>query len=83
MCKPLKDRGITMSVLYTTYVTFNPITESREQNLNQNIIPKLPSSLLGCASGESNFIQADQPSEIEAAIQHMFINATSPLRITQ
>ena len=82
MCKPFKDRGITMSVLYTTYVTFNPITESREQNLNTNVIPKLPSALQGCAS-EGNFVQADQPSEIEAAIQRMFINATAPLRITQ
>ena len=83
MCRPLKDCGITVSVLYTTYVTFNPITETREGNLNANIVPKIPSALQGCASdGTNNFLQADDPVKIEATIQLMFSNATTRLRIT-
>jgi hypothetical protein len=83
MCATLKDRGATVSVLHTTYVTFNPITEDRERNLNTNILPKLPSALQACSSGRGNFLQADQPSEIESAIQTMFSAAIAPLRLSQ
>lgn len=82
-CNQFKDRGINVFALYTTYVTFNPITEARESNINKNVIPKIPQALMECSSGIGNFFQADKPEEINTAIQAMFNRATAPLRLAK
>ena len=87
-CQAFKNRGITVSTLYTTYVTFDPAISdpwdsSRENNLNNNVIPNIPNALRDCSSGTGNFFQADKPEEINTAIQAMFNRATAPLRLAK
>jgi hypothetical protein len=53
VCKPLKDRGIIISVLYIPYVTINPVNASfagDEDDAANNNISSIPASLQGCAS---------------------------------
>jgi hypothetical protein len=87
-CQAFKSRGITVSALYTTYVTFDPAISDpwdtgRENNLNNNVIPNIPNALRDCSSGTGNFFQADKPEDIDNAIQLMFSNATAPLRLAR
>lgn len=87
-CQAFKNRGITVSALYTTYVTFDPAISdpwdsARENTLNNNVIPQIPNALRDCSSGTGNFFQADRPEDIDSAIQLMFSNATAPLRLAR
>jgi Flp pilus assembly protein TadG len=87
-CQAFKSRGITVSALYTTYVTFDPLISdpwdaARENYLNASVIPNIPNALRDCSSGTGNFFQADRPEDIDNAIQLMFSNATAPLRLAR
>jgi hypothetical protein len=87
-CQAFKNRGITVSALYTTYVTFDPAISdpwdsARETTLNNDVIPNIPNALRDCSSGTGNFFQADKPEDIDSAIQLMFSNATAPLRLAR
>ena len=53
VCKPLKDRGITISVLYIPYQPINPVNASfagDEDDAANNNISNIPASLQACAS---------------------------------
>jgi hypothetical protein len=87
-CQAFKSRGITVSALYTTYVSFDPLISdpwdaARENYLNASVIPNIPNALRDCSSGTGNFFQADRPEDIDNAIQLMFSNATAPLRLAR
>ncbi len=89
VCKPLKDRGITISVLYIPYVPINPVNASfagDEDDYVNNIIPDIPGSLQSCASppnsAGSYFYTANTPQDITNSLNAMFNHAVQTAHIT-
>ena len=83
-CKPLKDRGINISVLYIPYEPISPPnpTFAGGQDLYANAnIPNIPPSLQACASPDF-FFTANAPADITAALNAMFNTAVSSAQIT-
>jgi Flp pilus assembly protein TadG len=88
-CKPLKDRGIKISVLYIPYVPINPVNAAfagDEDDAANNNIPHIPPSLQDCASppdaSGSYFYTANTPADINAALAAMFNHALVTAHIT-
>jgi len=83
LCKPLKDRGIIISVLYIPYQTIqNPTTIfNNEDNVANANIPSIPGSLKDCAS-PNFFFQANTPADITTALTAMFNQALQVAHIT-
>jgi Flp pilus assembly protein TadG len=89
VCKPLKDRGIKISVLYIPFVPINPVNASfanDEDDAANNNIPNIPASLSGCASpadaAGSYFYTATSPTEIQTSLNAMFNHAVQTAHIT-
>jgi len=82
-CKPLKDRGITIAVLYIPYEPIqNPTTVfNNEDGVANANIPNIPPSLKDCASS-GFFFEADTPADITTALSKMFNQALSVAHIT-
>jgi Flp pilus assembly protein TadG len=83
-CKPLKDRGITISVLYIPYQPISPPnpTFAGGQDLYANAnIPNIPPSLQACAS-PGFFFTANAPADITTALNAMFSTALKSAQIT-
>ncbi|MBR0991420.1 pilus assembly protein [Bradyrhizobium japonicum] len=84
-CKPLKDRGIIVSVLYIPYQPIDPVNTSfandEDDYANWNI-PLIPASLQGCAS-PGFFYTANTPADITAALNAMFNHALITAHITK
>ena len=83
-CKPLKDRGITISVLYIPYQPISPPnpTFAGGQDLYANAnIPNIPPSLQACASPDF-FFTANAPEDIAKALDAMFKMALKTAKIT-
>jgi len=82
-CKPLKDRGIIISVLYIPYQKIqNPTTIfNNEDNVANNNIANIPGSLKDCASPNFYFV-ANTPSDITTALNQMFNQALMTAHIT-
>jgi Flp pilus assembly protein TadG len=84
VCKPLKDRGIIVSVLYIPYVPINPVNTSfagNEDTYANNNIPNIPGSLSGCAS-PGFFYTANTPADITASLKKMFDHALVHAHLT-
>lgn len=84
LCKPLKDRGIIISVLYIPYEPISPPnpTFAGGQDLYANAnIPNIPPSLQACAS-PGFFFTANAPADITAALNAMFSMALKSAQIT-
>jgi Flp pilus assembly protein TadG len=84
LCKPLKDRGIIISVLYIPYEPISPPnpTFAGGQDLYANAnIPNIPPSLQACAS-PGFFYTANAPADIAAALNAMFNMALKTAQIT-
>ncbi|WP_336488206.1 pilus assembly protein TadG-related protein [Methylobacterium nigriterrae] len=85
LCTPLKNRGITISVLYIPYV---PIAQPYNTNVGyendrvNGLIPSVPDTLRSCAS-PGYFRTASTSDEITAALNAMFAQATAAARLTQ
>jgi Flp pilus assembly protein TadG len=70
-CNAIKNKGVTLAVLYTTYDPLNaPLYTQLVQPYANNIAP----ALQACAS-PGFFFQADYSSEILTAVQAMFAQA--------
>jgi Flp pilus assembly protein TadG len=89
VCDALKTRGIKVSVLYTPYVTINPVNTSfagNEDTYANNNIANIPASLQGCASPDdasgSYFYTANTPQDINNALTAMFNHALTVAHIT-
>jgi Flp pilus assembly protein TadG len=89
ICSTMKSRGIKISVLYTPYVTINPVNTSfagNEDTYANNNIPNIPASLQGCASPDdsagSYFYTANSPQDINNALTAMFNHAVTVAHIT-
>jgi Flp pilus assembly protein TadG len=82
-CKPLKDRGITISVLYIPYQTIqNPTTIfNNEDNVANANIPFIEPSLQDCAS-PGFYFSAATPQGITDALTKMFNQALMTAHIT-
>ena len=82
-CKPLKDRGIIISVLYIPYQKIqNPTTIfNNEDNVANANIANIPSSLQDCASPNFYFV-ANTPADITTALNQMFNQALETAHIT-
>jgi hypothetical protein len=82
-CKPLRDRGIIVSVLYIPYQTIqNPTTIfNNEDNVANANIQYIKPSLIDCAS-PTFFFEADTPADITTALNKMFSQALSVAHIT-
>jgi Flp pilus assembly protein TadG len=84
VCKPLKDRGIVISVLYIPYQTINPVNTSfagNEDTYANNNIANIPASLQACAS-PGFFYTANTPTDITNALNAMFNHAVVTAHIT-
>ena len=85
LCQPLKDRGITISVLYIPYVPISPpenpdgVVEN-ENFLVNRLIRDGPDTLRRCASS-GYFRTASSASEIQEALNSMFDQATRKARL--
>lgn len=82
-CKTLKDRGITVAILYVPYQSIaDPSTiYSDEDGYANSNIPGIPGALKSCAS-TNFFYTADTPADINAALLSMFQQAVSTAHIT-
>jgi hypothetical protein len=82
-CAQLKSRGITISILYIPYQTIqNPTSYAGGEDFAANAnIPYIPAALQSCASS-GFFRTANSPTDIASALNAMFNQATSFVRIT-
>ena len=83
-CKPLKDRGIIIYVLYIPYAPIqNPTTVfNNEDNVANANIANIPASLKDCASPNS-YYTATTPTDITTALNAMFNRVLVTAHITQ
>ena len=83
-CKPLKDRGIIISVLYIPYQPIqnpNHAFAGDEDGAANSNIPNIPPSLQACAS-PNFFFTANTPADITTALNAMFNKALVTAHIT-
>lgn len=79
-CKPLKDRGVRIAVIYTTY---NPLPTNGFYNTYiAPFQPKIPDALRACASADL-FFQVDTGGDINNAMQALFFKAVGTAHLTQ
>jgi len=83
LCTTLKNRGITIAVLYIPYETIqNPTTFANSEDYAANAnIPNIPGTLQTCAS-PNFFYTANSPADITNALVTMFEQAVSTAHIT-
>jgi Flp pilus assembly protein TadG len=87
LCTTLKNRGITIAVLYIPYQPIqNPTTFAGSEDINVNaLIPPesnaVPNNLQSCAS-PNFFYTASTPADINNALVTMFEQAASTAHIT-
>jgi hypothetical protein len=84
LCKPLKDRGIIISVLYIPYQTIqnaNASFANNEDGYANSNITNIPASLTACAS-PGFFYTANSPADIATALNAMFNHAVVTAHIT-
>lgn len=79
-CTPLKNRGIRVAILYTTY---NPLpTNGFYNQYVAPFQPTIPSALQNCAS-PGLFFQVDTGGDINAAMQALFVKAVGTAHLTR
>lgn len=84
VCKPLKQRGIIISVLYIPYQPIqnpNPSFAGDEDGYANSNIKNIPASLRDCAS-PGFFYTANSPADITIALNAMFNQALITAHIT-
>jgi Flp pilus assembly protein TadG len=67
-CTSLKNKGVTVAVIYTSY---DPLNDMRYTDLVAPFQPNIGSALQACASSPNFFVQADSADQIATAIQTM------------
>ena len=70
-CTSLKNKGVTVAVLYTNY---DPLSDVRYTDMVQPFVNNIATALQACAS-PNFFFQADHASDINTAMQQMFAQA--------
>lgn len=82
LCKPFKDKGISVMTLDIGYVIPPNSGDQRYIDIGSVLKPKIMENMRACASRESFAHQAEAPSEIQRAITAMFEAAYSKARLT-
>jgi Flp pilus assembly protein TadG len=84
-CTTMKNRGITVAILYIPYGTIldpNSNFANNEDGYANNNIANIPGALQSCAS-PNFFYTASTPTDIQNALLAMFEQAVSTAHITQ
>jgi Flp pilus assembly protein TadG len=83
LCSTIKNRGITIAILYIPYQPIqNPTTFANSEDYYANAnIPNIPPDLQACAS-PNFFYTANAPSDITSALVTMFEQAVSTAHIS-
>ncbi|MDE2375439.1 MAG: hypothetical protein KGL96_14540, partial [Hyphomicrobiales bacterium] len=84
-CQAMKNRGITVAVLYIPYGTIvdpNSSFANNEDGYANNNIANIPTALTNCASS-GFFYTASTPTDIQNALVTMFNQAVSTAHIAQ
>ena len=88
-CATIKSKGYTLMTLNTKYIVPPANLQSSSATLNsvftfvQNYLASsIASNLAACASSSSYAYAADSPTEINTAVQQMFLAAGAQARIT-
>jgi hypothetical protein len=84
-CTTMKNRGITIAILYIPYETIqnaNAGFANNEDGYANNNIANIPGALQACAS-TNFFYTASTPAAIQSALLAMFEQAVSTAHITQ
>ena len=83
LCTPLKNRGITIAVLYIPYQTIQNATNfaNGEDFAVNAIIPNIPTALQACAS-PGFYYTASSPQAITDALNAMFAQSLQTAHIT-
>ena len=84
LCTPIKNKGVTISVLYVPYTPIqNPTSFAGGEDFAANAnIANIPSHLQACAS-PGFYFTANTPSDITAAMQAMFQQSLRSAQITK
>ena len=85
LCTTLKNRGITVSVLYIPYPPINPVNKNfagDEDDKVNAVIPNIEPNLKQCAS-PGFYYSAYTPQDITNAMQDMFAQSLALARLTQ
>ena len=83
-CTTLKNRGITLAILYVPYVPIanpNPSFANDEDDYANWNVPHIPPALSTCAS-PNFFFTANTPTDIANALQAMFALSVKSARLT-
>jgi Flp pilus assembly protein TadG len=83
-CTTMKNRGVTIAVLYIPYQTIqnpNANFSSNEDGYANSNIPKIPPALQACAS-TNFFYTANTPTDIQNALIAMFQQAVSTAHVS-
>jgi len=83
LCASLKQSGVTVAILYVTYLTDSTDVTGLYQTLVQTNAPPsaLVSNLTQCASSPNLFYQANDLPSITLGLTTLFASATSPPNI--
>jgi hypothetical protein len=84
-CKPLKDRGIIIGVLYIPYQPIQNPNHSfagDEDGFANANIPSIEPSLKACASSQTLYFKANTPADITAGLKSLFQQALITAHIT-
>jgi hypothetical protein len=84
LCTPIKNRGVTIAILYIPYQPIqDPTSFANNEDFAVNaIIPNIPPTLKACAS-PNFFFTAKTPADITTALNAMFNQALVSAHITQ
>jgi hypothetical protein len=82
-CTKIKNRGITLAVLYIPYQTISDASTifNDEDGYANNNIQYIPTALQACAS-PNFFYTASTPADIDSALQTMFNQSVGTAHIT-
>ena len=82
-CADIRNRGVTLGILYIPYIPIsNPTSFANGEDFAANAnIPKISPALTSCAS-PGYFFTANTPADIDQALQKMFTQAITTVRIT-
>jgi hypothetical protein len=80
-CRPIKERGARISTLSLEYVV-PPSAGGHERRIASELIPHIPGRMQQCASSGSLAYVANDPTEIQRAIESMFHTVVQQTRLT-
>jgi Flp pilus assembly protein TadG len=85
ICDSLKNKGAQVTVLNVKYIVPSGIEGEIKREFDyvrDFILGREATTIAGCASSPSDYYSANTPSEIKAAVNAIFGNLFSPVRLT-